>query len=226
MGLLIHGLVGALLGAIFGLLATAVVGFLPSIRDAALRRQRELHELEGQVETAQAAWDAVGEPMPGGGELAALLRPDRAAVEFTGRGSELEALRGWCSSDEAGSVRVISGPGGVGKTRLALKVAAEWEADGGEWRLVAPGEEGHAVGTARGLTSELCVPKTSSMGTADRRREQSFTSWQRPPGGAPGPLAVGYGTASGVRQRPSAWLHCWLHDSSRTHGLKDRLGPV
>jgi hypothetical protein len=59
VGLLIHGLVGALLGAIFGLLATAVVGFLPSIRDAALRRQRELHELEGQVETAQAAWDAV-----------------------------------------------------------------------------------------------------------------------------------------------------------------------
>ena len=62
-------------------------------------------------------------------------------------------LRAWCASDCARAVAVLVGAGGVGKTRLALKLAAEWEASGGEWVLVADGEEGNAVAAARGVTS-------------------------------------------------------------------------
>ena len=51
-------------------------------------------------------------------------------------------------------MRVIVGAGGVGKTRLALKVASEWESRGDQWRLVDAGQEAHAVAAARGLTPD------------------------------------------------------------------------
>ncbi|MFE9479248.1 tetratricopeptide repeat protein [Streptomyces spororaveus] len=51
---------------------------------------------------------------------AALLRADAEAVTFHGRESELADLRNWCEiSPIAVSVRVLTGPGGQGKTRLA-----------------------------------------------------------------------------------------------------------
>ncbi|MFF7153003.1 tetratricopeptide repeat protein [Streptomyces jietaisiensis] len=51
---------------------------------------------------------------------AALLRADTEAVGFHGRESELSDLQAWCDNPPAGlSVRVLIGPGGQGKTRLA-----------------------------------------------------------------------------------------------------------
>lgn len=85
-----------------------------------------------------------GEPGP-----AALLRPDRKVVAFTGRTAELAELRGWAASDAAQSVRFIAGPAGAGKSRLVLEIAGQWEADGGHWLLVPAGEEARAVGTMR-----------------------------------------------------------------------------
>ncbi len=41
----------------------------------------------------------------------------------------------------------------MGKTRLALEVAAEHQADGGEWRLVPAGQEADAVEAARAATA-------------------------------------------------------------------------
>ncbi|MFD0109731.1 tetratricopeptide repeat protein [Streptomyces sp. NPDC127164] len=51
---------------------------------------------------------------------AALLRADAQAVAFHSRDRELNDLRTWCESGPpAISVRVLTGPGGQGKTRLA-----------------------------------------------------------------------------------------------------------
>ncbi|MFF1593119.1 tetratricopeptide repeat protein, partial [Streptomyces sp. NPDC058286] len=51
---------------------------------------------------------------------AALLRADTEAVAFHGRDQELADLHAWCSTDPAKiAIRVITGPGGQGKTRLA-----------------------------------------------------------------------------------------------------------
>ncbi|MCC0093236.1 tetratricopeptide repeat protein [Streptomyces flavotricini] len=51
---------------------------------------------------------------------AALLRADTEAVAFHGRDRELADLRTWCTTDSARiAIRVITGPGGQGKTRLA-----------------------------------------------------------------------------------------------------------
>jgi tetratricopeptide (TPR) repeat protein len=85
--------------------------------------------------------------------LAALVRPDRGTVPFTGRAAELGELRAWCVSDPPQAVRVLCGEAGVGKTRLALEMAAEHRADGGEWRLVPAGEEANAVRAARAATA-------------------------------------------------------------------------
>src|SRR5438067_1672398 len=45
---------------------------------------------------------------------AALLRPERKVVAFTGRAGELDELQQWCASDLARSVRALTGAGGVG----------------------------------------------------------------------------------------------------------------
>jgi tetratricopeptide (TPR) repeat protein len=93
---------------------------------------------------------ATGDARPG---LAVLLRPDHGAVPFTGRAAELGELQSWRASGAARAVRVLYGEAGVGKTRLALEVAAEHRADGGEWRLVPVGQEADVVRATRAATT-------------------------------------------------------------------------
>jgi len=122
--------------------------------EAARRRREDLVRLEEQAAVAQERWDAVGEPAMDSAPRgpAALLRADQKTVEFTGRDTELGVLRVWCTSTGARSVQTIVGAGGVGKTRLALQVASEWEVRG-EWRRIDTGQEAYAVAAARGVTS-------------------------------------------------------------------------
>ncbi|MFJ4091488.1 tetratricopeptide repeat protein [Kitasatospora sp. NPDC089913] len=55
---------------------------------------------------------------------AAMLRADTEAVAFHGRDQELADLRAWCTIDpEKIAIRVVTGPGGQGKTRLARRLA-------------------------------------------------------------------------------------------------------
>ena len=155
VGQVIGGPEAALIGAIPGALAAVLASFMPTIVDGARRRREELERRKQETAAAQANWDMIGEPTAEttDGGPAVLLRPDRGIVQFTGRETELGVLRSWCASADARSVRIIVGAGGVGKTRLALKVASEWESRGGEWRRIDAGQEAHAVAAARGLTS-------------------------------------------------------------------------
>jgi len=50
-------------------------------------------------------------------------------------------------------VRLVTGRGGVGKTRLALQVAAGWDAPGRVWLMVAARREAGALAAARGVTT-------------------------------------------------------------------------
>ncbi|TMR06426.1 tetratricopeptide repeat protein [Actinomadura soli] len=53
---------------------------------------------------------------------AMLLRADVEAVGFYGRADEIELLTAWCASPERLSIRVLTGPSGQGKTRLARRL--------------------------------------------------------------------------------------------------------
>jgi tetratricopeptide (TPR) repeat protein len=155
VGQVFAGPVGAAIGVVPGALAAVLAGFVSRPVDTARRRQEELADLEQQAAVAQEKWEAVGEPAleSASSGPALLLRADQEIVGFTGREPELGALRSWCTSADARSLRIIVGAGGVGKTRLALQVASEWQVRGGEWRRVDAGQEAHAVAAARGVTS-------------------------------------------------------------------------
>ncbi|MEV7121675.1 tetratricopeptide repeat protein [Kitasatospora griseola] len=66
---------------------------------------------------------------------AALLEPGRQVVPFHGRDALLADLRAWCTSDGLG-IRLLHGPGGQGKTRLAQHLSQELGADG--WTVLWP----------------------------------------------------------------------------------------
>lgn len=70
---------------------------------------------------ARAALARAGTPQVAGGP-SGLLAPDRGVVPFLGRQHELERLIAWCEQDE-GPLRLVTGPGGVGKSRLASELA-------------------------------------------------------------------------------------------------------
>lgn len=81
-----------------------------------------------------------------GASPAALLAPDRGVVPFTGRVRELAELRSWVRSREPVALRLLSGLGGVGKTRLALELGRRLRRTGWTVVHVPPGQEVAAVG--------------------------------------------------------------------------------
>ncbi len=204
VGVVAHGVAGAGAGALGGVVA----GFVPSIRDQARERRDREHK-------ARQAWAASGEPSVARdqGSPAGLLRPDRGIVEFTGRAAVLSALRVWCQSGAAVSVRVLTGAGGTGKTRLALRLAAEWEAAGNLWRLVDAGAEGTVIEAARAVSSG---PVLLVVDYAETRAglEVFPLGWRRGcrtwPGPDLGSCAAGHGGCTGCtpQGRMDDWDRC------------------
>jgi len=64
-----------------------------------------------------------------------MLNARRAVVPFTGRADDLTRLREWRDGGPRLAVRWLHGPGGQGKTRLAVQFAAESAAAG--WKVAA-----------------------------------------------------------------------------------------
>lgn len=155
VGLLIHGEIGAVIGAAILALGGIVTGYVPGLRDRAEQRRVALRQAEAKRAAAETALKAASEPAldePISGP-SLLLRPEFAVVEFAGRLAELTALRAWCEMDSRRSVRVLVGGGGVGKTRLALKIGADWEAARQRLVKVTAGQEAAALSRAREVTS-------------------------------------------------------------------------
>ena len=62
----------------------------------------------------------------------ALLRPAYQVVDFEGRSDDLADLSAWCDSDARLAVRLYTGAGGMGKTRLMLELCRRLAAN--RWR--------------------------------------------------------------------------------------------
>lgn len=96
------------------------------------------------AERVEREFSSVVRPLPSSAEPIApgkwvgrspseLLRPGTQAVPFFGRRKEMRGLAAWASSTRHGRVRLILGPGGTGKTRLAIEFARSLR-DDPRWR--------------------------------------------------------------------------------------------
>ncbi|GAA1517364.1 hypothetical protein GCM10009677_58350 [Sphaerisporangium rubeum] len=130
---------GQLLGttplAVLGATVGAVSGaFAPTIYDAVRDRNRKQDALPATAELVSTHHGP-----------ASLLAPDRRVVSFAGREAELAALEAWCADPVGAPMRLVTGPGGVGKTRLMLELAARL---GHQWGFVVVTEDQEATALA------------------------------------------------------------------------------
>jgi hypothetical protein len=137
-----RSLCGVLVGAYYSALRydkDALLEAEPIFRTQVLSLVRNLPaEIErGQEETAEAALHlairaAISIPYrvwlrdrspPG-----ALLRADHGVVPFHGRDRELDELEKWCQEDAPISIRLYTGAGGIGKSRLLIELCHRLDA--------------------------------------------------------------------------------------------------
>jgi tetratricopeptide (TPR) repeat protein len=131
-GFWIGGGLGAGIGAVAG-------AFTPLLVERATRQKQA-------VEASQRAV-VIGR----GYSPARLLDPEQGVVPFTGREAELVALEGWCAEEGASRVRLVTGGGGSGKTRLALELIRRMEARGWLCARVEEGAEPSVVDDERAV---------------------------------------------------------------------------
>jgi hypothetical protein len=112
------GAAGQLWGGLAGAALIAAGGFTaPEVSDWLKARRARMAVLD-RVSTSVAARQASGQR---GGD-AFWLRPEQRVVEFINR-PELGKLREWCANPGAPGLMLVTGAGGVGKTRLAHRLA-------------------------------------------------------------------------------------------------------
>jgi tetratricopeptide (TPR) repeat protein/DNA polymerase III delta prime subunit len=127
------GVVGAAVGAVTG-------AFAPTVYEALRDRQARDNALRDVVERRPPiSW-------------ARLLDPRLEVVEFIGRRNELASLLAWCNDSQAARVLLVTGPGGVGKTRLAIELARQLRQMGWIAERVADGQETGAIAALRATT--------------------------------------------------------------------------
>jgi tetratricopeptide (TPR) repeat protein len=126
---------GAAAGSVLTLLAGVVTAYIPSIRDEYRRRAAEREQAREALRQATE--------LPVTGSPAGLLDPRRGVAGFLGRRHELSGLVAWCEHGRPRGVRLVTGPGGVGKTRLSVELCARLTALG--WRCERLGDGGEAA---------------------------------------------------------------------------------
>ncbi len=132
--------------AVVGAVAGAVTGsFAPSVYD-------RVHERE----LAQQSWRGTAEQAPPQG-WARLLDPRREVVSFAGREDELATLVAWCEDDRAPRLRLVTGPGGVGKTRLAVELAARMTVAAWRCERVVDSKEAEAISALHAVTRQRAL---------------------------------------------------------------------
>ena len=142
-----HGPWTVLVGAVLAALASVTAGYVPMIREAIGRRRAELAQLEAAEAANQEELRRAAE-LPGTGP-AGLLDPRRGLVAFTGRERELAGLLAWCQDGAPHGVRLVTGPGGVGKTRLSVELCTRLDPDRWRYMRVGDREEPGALAVAR-----------------------------------------------------------------------------
>jgi hypothetical protein len=124
---------GAVIGAVTG-------AFAPSVYDGVRERGATSETWQGTLEN----------PPPQ--SWARLLDPRRELAGFVGREGELAALMAWCQDRHGSRLRIVTGPGGVGKTRLAVELAERMTKRGWTCERIADGKESEGITALRAVT--------------------------------------------------------------------------
>jgi Tetratricopeptide repeat len=162
------------LGALAGIHAGVWAGVLASLAGlvappvlavAAQRRHRNIARIEDRQQVLRRfappkpTSDRDGEERrpdkPDGLPVARYLRPEEAVVPFRAR-PELDELLNWCVSGGHSAVRLVTGEGGSGKTRLTLQLGDELAVNGWQPLWVPRGSEREAVAAAHTI-GQPCV---------------------------------------------------------------------
>jgi AAA ATPase domain len=96
-------------------------------------------------------------------DILGLLRADRCPMPFRGRGRELRQLANWLTDKQACPVFILSGPAGVGKSRLALEFASRRLPPG--W--LHPGAGAAAISAVRACGDPVVMLVDDADGRAD-----------------------------------------------------------
>jgi tetratricopeptide (TPR) repeat protein len=127
--------IGAPVGAIAGAFAPSVTEWLVA-RARSRNSAAQAHDLPRDVS-----------------QPSRLLDPYRKIAEFAGRDRELAELTAWCETGNAPRLRLVTGAGGTGKTRLALRFADYAQELGWRCHWVGDGQEEDALTRIRAVTS-------------------------------------------------------------------------
>ncbi|WP_037680104.1 BTAD domain-containing putative transcriptional regulator [Streptomyces griseus] len=98
-----------------------------------------------------------------------LLRPEAAVVTFHGRDEELAEIARWRDGRDPTAIRLVTGPGGQGKTRLALAAVEKASAAGWAAGFLADGAD---LDELRSLLSVRAVPLLLVLDYAEARTSQ------------------------------------------------------
>jgi len=103
--------VSGTVGAILGFVAPLALG---AVQGRTTRRAEQRKEADARRRAAEAVRAS---ELPR--SVAWLLHPSKAVVTFFGREQALAQLEAWCTDRDGPAVRLVTAPGGYGKTRLA-----------------------------------------------------------------------------------------------------------
>jgi hypothetical protein len=163
-----------------GLIGPAVIGRRDRRVAQLAAEQERVTQIEADLRVVLRPLSVPAGPGMGparfGGSPAALLRAERQVVRFTGRSAELRGLGLWARGSTRGVVRLISGPGGAGKTRLAVEFAARLETGGWQCGLLAAGRGGEAI-------ASIACSATFSVSVMASLLVSACATWKTPPGG-------------------------------------------
>ncbi|SCE66784.1 Tetratricopeptide repeat-containing protein [Micromonospora matsumotoense] len=129
--------------------AGVVGGFGPTVADRLAAKRETRRQREDALRGVTSA------ELPE--SVAWLLHPGQAVVDFIGRGWVLRQLESWTTDFDTVAVRLLTGAGGVGKTRLAREFAGRLPGWRCEWIHAGAEEQTAALITSGGVPSRLLV---------------------------------------------------------------------
>jgi hypothetical protein len=96
------------------------------------------------------------------------LAPEHLVVPFQGRESPLADLHAWATNEASAAALLLTGPAGIGKKRLALRLCAALTGQAWQAGLVPAA----AAATSSGRTAEVHCPVLAVVDVAESRPEQ------------------------------------------------------